>query len=59
MVIRGRAVPQLTSKMASLHWHLKKQDHGQRIQPISAVVSKIAKEHGLDSALVSEAVAQN
>ena len=57
MVIRGRAVPQLTSKNGITSLASQKTRSWPKDTTISAVVSKIAKEHGLDS-LVSEAVAQ-
>ena len=57
MIIRGRAVPQLTSKNGITSLSSQKSRSWPKDTAISAVVSKIAKEHGLDP-LVSEAVAQ-
>lgn len=57
MIIRGRAVPQLTSKNGITSLASQKSRSWPKDTTISAVVSKIAKEHGLDP-LVSEAVAQ-
>lgn len=57
MIIRGRAVPQLTSKNGITSLASQKSRSWPKDTTISAVVSKIAKEHGLDP-LVSEAAAQ-
>jgi uncharacterized protein len=57
MIICGRAVPQLTSKNGLTSLSSQKTRSWPKDTIISAVVSKIAKEHSLDP-LVSESVAQ-
>lgn len=57
MIIRGRAVPQLTSKNGITSLASQKTRSWPKNTSVSAVVSKIAKEHGLDP-FVSDSVAQ-
>lgn len=57
MIIRGRAVPQLTSKNGITSLASQKTRSWPKNTSVSAVVSKIAKEHGLDP-FVSNTVAQ-
>ena len=57
MVIRGRAAPQLTSKNGITSLASQKTRSWPKDTSISAVVSKIAKEHSLDP-FVSDSVAQ-
>lgn len=48
MVIRGRAVPQLTSKNGITSLASQKTRSWPKDTSVSAVVTKIAREHGLD-----------
>ena len=57
MVIRGRAVPQLTSKSGITSLASQKTRSWPKDTSVSAVVTKIAREHGLDP-FVSDAVAK-
>ena len=57
MVIRGRAVPQLTSKNGITSLASQKTRSWPKDTSVSAVVTKIAREHGLDP-FVSDAVAK-
>ena len=57
MVIRGRAVPQLTSKNGITSLASQKTRSWPKDTSVSAVVTKIAREHGLDP-FVSDAIAK-
>lgn len=56
MTIRGRAVPQLTSKSGKTSLSSQKTRSWPKDTSISAVVTKIAREHGLEP-MVSNSVA--
>ncbi|MDY6550788.1 phage late control D family protein [Acinetobacter faecalis] len=57
MIIRGRAVPQLTSKNGITSLASQKTRSWPKDTSVSAVVTKIAREHGLDP-FVSDAIAK-
>lgn len=57
MTIRGRAVPQLTSKNGITSLASQKTRSWPKDTSVSAVVTKIAREHGLDL-FVSDAIAK-